>query len=259
MKLPIYQVDAFTSKVFGGNPAAVIPLEEWIDEKILQNIALENNLSETAFFVEENSGYKIRWFTPTAEVDLCGHATLASAYVLFNHLNFNKDILEFNSRSGKLIVEKDNSLISLNFPARVPKEVDKDKILIEALGVEPDKILFNKTLVAVYSNENIVRQMKPDIRKFLELETHGVIITAPGNRVDFVSRFFAPDVGIDEDPVTGYAHTLLAPFWAEELNKTKLTALQVSKRGGELFCEIIDDRVIIKGEGKLYMKGEIEI
>jgi PhzF family phenazine biosynthesis protein len=258
MKFSIYQVDAFTSKVFGGNPAAVIPLEEWIEDKLLQNIALENNLSETAFFVKEKSEYRIRWFTPTAEVDLCGHATLASAFVMFNEIGCKEDSIIFNSRSGKLIVEKVNDLISLNFPARVPSEVEKNNILLEALGVEPEKVLFNKTTVAVFKDEDLVRKLKPNIKKFLELETHGVITTAPGKQVDFVSRFFAPDVGIDEDPVTGYAHTLLIPFWSKELNKSKMTALQVSKRGGELFCEIDNDRVIIKGECKMYLKGEIE-
>ena len=259
MKLSIYQVDAFTSKVFGGNPAAVVPLPKWIDDKTLQNIASENNLSETAFFVKEKSEYRIRWFTPTAEVDLCGHATLASAFVMFNEIGCKEDSIIFNSRSGKLIVNKANNLISLNFPARVPKEVEKNQILIDALGEEPEKVLFNKTTLAVFNDEVLVRELNPNIKKFLELETHGVIISAPGKQVDFVSRFFAPDVGIDEDPVTGYAHTLLIPYWASELNKNKMSALQVSKRRGALFCEIDNDRVIIKGDCKLYLKGEIEI
>jgi predicted PhzF superfamily epimerase YddE/YHI9 len=180
-------------------------------------------------------------------------------YVMFNEIGCKEDSIIFHSRSGKLIVEKVNDLISLNFPARVPGEVEKNKILLEALGVEPEKVLFNKTTVAVFKDEDLVRKLKPNIKKFLELETHGVITTAPGKQVDFVSRFFAPDVGIDEDPVTGYAHTLLIPFWSRELNKSKMTALQVSKRGGELFCEIDNDRVIIKGECKMYLKGEIEI
>jgi PhzF family phenazine biosynthesis protein len=259
MNLTIYQVDAFTSKLFGGNPAAVIPLDDWLDDGLMQSIALENNLSETAFFVNENGEYRIRWFTPTAEVDLCGHATLASAYVMFNHLGFIESNISFNSKSGKLIVGREGELISLNFPARIPKPIELPNVLQEALKTKPKEILFNKTTVAVLNSETEVREIKPDIRRFLELQTHGVIITAPGDNVDFVSRFFAPDVGIDEDPVTGYAHTILTPYWAKVLNKNRMNALQVSKRGGELICEQNGDRVLIYGEGKLYLKGEIYI
>ncbi len=259
MKLKMYQVDAFTSKLFGGNPAAVVPLEDWLDDELMQNIALENNLSETAFFVNENGEYRIRWFTPTAEVDLCGHATLASAFVMFNQLGFSESSISFNSKSGKLIVGRENELISLNFPARIPKPGDTSPVLIEALNIKPQKILFNKTTVAVLNSETEVRDIKPDIKKFLELDTHGVIVTAQGDEVDFVSRFFAPDVGIDEDPVTGYAHTILTPYWAKTLSKNRMNALQVSKRGGELICELKDERVLILGEAKLYMKGDIYI
>jgi PhzF family phenazine biosynthesis protein len=259
MKLNIYQVDAFTSQLFGGNPAAVVPLENWLDDKLMQNIALENNLSETAFFVNENGRYRIRWFTPTAEVDLCGHATLASAFVLFNYLNFTADSISFDSKSGELVVGREGDLISLNFPARVPKPIELPPVLLNALHSEPEEVLFNKSLIAVFKTESEIREMHPDIKKFLELETHGVIITAPGDDVDFVSRFFAPDVGIDEDPVTGYAHTLLTPYWSKKLGKEKLNALQVSKRGGELICSYNNDRVIICGKGKLYLKGEIYI
>ncbi|MCB0743261.1 MAG: PhzF family phenazine biosynthesis protein [Ignavibacteriae bacterium] len=259
MKLKLYQVDAFTKNIFNGNPAAVVPLENWLDDSVMQNIAAENNLAETAFFVLEDSGYRIRWFTPTSEVDLCGHATLASSFVLFNILNFTENKIEFNSRSGKLIVTKENELISLNFPARNPKPIEFDEILIAALGVKPSEILFDKSTICVFENEEIVRKLKPQIKDFLKLNTHGVIITSQGNDVDFVSRFFAPDVGIDEDPVTGYAHTLLIPYWAKRLNKTKLNALQVSKRGGELFCEYLDERVKISGNAALYLEGEISI
>lgn len=259
MTLKIYQVDAFTSEVFGGNPAAVCPLENWLADEVLQKIANENNLSETAFFIKKENGFHIRWFTPTSEVDLCGHATLASSYVLFNFLNYEQDNIEFISKSGKLIVTKDNDLISLNFPARNPQKIQLNPLLSDALKLEPKEVYFDKSIICVFENESQIRKLKPSIKDFLKLQTHGVIITAPGDNVDFVSRFFAPDVGIDEDPVTGYAHTLLIPFWANKLSKNKLTALQVSERGGELFCENLDGRVKISGKAVLYLEGEIFI
>lgn len=259
MKLKTYQVDAFTYKVFSGNPAAVVPLENWLDDNILQNIALENNLSETAFFVNEKEGYRIRWFTPTSEVDLCGHATLASSFVLFNILNYEKNVIKFNSRSGELLVEKNDDLISLNFPARNPQKIEAPEYLLDALTKTPNEILFDKSIICVFDNEETVRNLKPKINDFLKVKTHGVIITAPGNKVDFVSRFFAPDVGIDEDPVTGYAHTLLIPYWAKRLYKNKLHALQVSKRGGELFCEHLANKVKISGKAVLYLDGDITV
>ena len=259
MKLKIYQVDAFTNKVFGGNPAAVCPLDKWLEDDMLQNIALENNLSETAFFIKEENRLHIRWFTPTSEVDLCGHATLASSFLLFNILGYESNRIVFNSKSGELIVEKENELISLNFPARNPQAINADKLLVEALTENPSEVLFDKSTVCVFDNEDQIRKMKPKITDFLKLNTHGVIITAPGDKVDFVSRFFAPDVGIDEDPVTGYAHTILIPYWAKRLNKQKLHALQVSKRGGELFCENLGKRVKISGNAVLYLEGEVTI
>lgn len=259
MKLKLFQVDAFTSKVFQGNPAAVVPLENWLDDLTMQNIAAENNLAETAFFVNEKEGYRIRWFTPSSEVDLCGHATLASSYVLFNIFNYSEKIIEFNSRSGKLIITKENDLISLNFPSRNPQKIDDSKILIEALGKKPNEVFFDKSTICVFEDEETIRNLSPKIKDFLKLQTHGVIITARGNNVDFVSRFFAPDVGIDEDPVTGYAHTLLIPLWSKKLNKTILSAKQVSKRGGELFCEYLGDRVKISGSAVLFLEGEITI
>ena len=259
MKLKLFQVDAFTSKVFQGNPAAVVPLENWLDDLTMQNIAAENNLAETAFFVNENDGYRIRWFTPASEVDLCGHATLASSYVLFNLLNYSDNIIEFNSRSGKLIVTKESDLISLNFPSRNPQKINLNEILTDALGKKPTEVFFDKSTICVFDDEEIVKNLSPRINDFLKLKTHGVIITAKGNDVDFVSRFFAPDVGIDEDPVTGYAHTLLIPLWSKKLNKTILSAKQVSKRGGELFCEYLGDRVKISGNAVLYLEGEITI
>lgn len=259
MTLQLYQVDAFTNKVFGGNPAAVCRLESWLDDKTLQKIANENNLSETAFFVEYENKFYIRWFTPTSEVDLCGHATLAAAYVLFNILDYKSEIIEFASKSGVLMVERENDLIKLNFPARNPKQIIAQEILLNSLAIKPTEVYFDKTMVCVFESEEQVRSLKPQIKDFLKLQTHGVIITAPGDTVDFVSRFFAPDVGIDEDPVTGYAHTLLIPLWSKKLNKKNLSALQVSKRGGELFCEHLNDRVIISGKAILYLQGEIYI
>lgn len=257
MTLKLYQVDAFASKVFGGNPAAVCPLDSWLDDDIMQKIANENNLSETAFFVNEGQHYRIRWFTPTSEVDLCGHATLASAFTLFNKLGYSKGYIEFMSRSGKLIVEKKDDLLNLNFPARNPQPIKPNSMLLDALGVTPKEVFFDKSTICVLENEEVVRTLAPNVKEFLKLNTHGVIITSEGNNVDFVSRFFAPDVGIDEDPVTGYAHTLLTPLWAKKLGKSKLHALQVSKRGGELFCEHLADRVSIAGKAVLYLEGNI--
>jgi len=203
--------------------------------------------------------FRIRWFTPAREVDLCGHATLASAYVLFNNLNFPDPKIEFISKSGQLIVERDGELLSLNFPARNPQPIEMKNELLDALTIIPQEVLFDKTTLCVYENEQQVKQLKPIIKDFLKLNTHGVIITAPGDSADFVSRFFAPDVGIDEDPVTGYAHTLLIPFWTKKLKKQKLHALQISERGGELFCEHLEGRVIISGKAVLYLEGEIYI
>ncbi|MCF8241946.1 MAG: PhzF family phenazine biosynthesis protein [Melioribacteraceae bacterium] len=259
MKFRLYQVDAFTDKLFGGNPAAVVPLESWLSDERLQNIAMENNLSETAFFVEKDNGYHIRWFTPTDEVDLCGHATLASSFVIFNFLDCNKNEIIFDSLSGMLKVTRSEDLITLDFPSRIIEEIEPNSELIKALPVKPSKVLFNKSTVAVFENEEVVRSMKPDIKRFLNWDTHGVIITSKGNEVDFVSRFFAPDVGIDEDPVTGYAHTLLTPYWSKELNKKKLHAKQVSKRGGDLIVEDCGARIKISGKAVIYFQTEFEL
>lgn len=259
MKLQIYQVDAFTSELFGGNPAAVIPLNEWLPDEAMQNIGLENNLSETAFFVKEGNEYQIRWFTPTVEVPLCGHATLASAYVIFNFFEESANELHFLSKSGELIVTKEKNLISLNFPANKPKPAEPDPKILEAVTAEHKEILLNKTYLAIFDDEETVRNMKPNIRVLDDLDADGLIISAKGNEVDFVSRYFVPTAGIDEDPVTGYAHTILTPYWSEKLNKKKLHALQVSERGGELWLEDLGDRVKISGNTTLYLKGEIYI
>lgn len=260
MKLPLYQIDAFTTKVFKGNPAAVVPLAEWLPDDLMQSIALENNLSETAFFVKEGNEYHIRWFTPAVEVPLCGHATLASSYVIFNFIEKESDTITFNSKSGKLVITKDNERIVLNFPANKPGKIEPPQNLLDAMPADPVEVLFNKSFLAVFNDEETVRNMKPDMRILANLHEDGLIITAPGKEYDFVSRFFVPSAGIDEDPVTGYAHTILTPYWSERLGKAELNAYQASKRGGEVFVEnLTEDRVKISGTAVLYMVGEIEI
>ena len=259
MRIPLYQVDAFTGKVFAGNPAAVCPLEAWPEDSLMQNIAAENNLSETAFFIREGEDYRIRWMTPTVEVDLCGHATLASAFVIFRFIEPDADRIVFRSRSGDLAVVREGDLLSLDFPANRPHHQAPPKKLLDAFPAQPSEVLWNRSFVLVYGSEDAVRNMKPDIRKLQDVEAFGAIITARGNEADFVSRFFVPQVGVDEDPVTGYAHTILVPYWAERLGRSKLRALQVSRRGGELFCEDRGDRVKIAGRAVLYLQGHIEI
>jgi len=259
MKIPFYQVDAFTDHIFGGNPAGVCPLKEWISDEKMQKIAAENNLSETAFFVPENDNYRIRWFTPTVEVDLCGHATLASGHVLFNHLNYTRDIAHFESRSGCLNVRRDQNLIILDFPTASFKRVSHPEILIKALGKKFSEVYSSNDYLVVFDSEKDILDLKPDFQLLLQLETRGVIVTARGKDVDFVSRFFAPAVGINEDPVTGSAHTILTPYWAKKLNKTELTASQLSERRGKLFCKYLGDRVEISGMAVTYLTGTINL
>jgi PhzF family phenazine biosynthesis protein len=257
MNLEIFQVDAFTKKVFGGNPAAICPLNEWLPAETMQKIALENNLAETAFFVKKDDGYELRWFTPTVEMDLCGHATLASAYVLYELLGERADVLKFQTKSGLLTVEKKDDLLVLDFPSRPAVACDVPDGLIEAIGKTPKEVLKSRDYLMVYESEEEVRAIKPNFAALLEIDTHAVIVTAKGSDSDFVSRFFAPEVGVFEDPVTGSAHCTLIPYWAEKLGKTKLFARQVSARGGELFCELVGDRVRIGGNAALYLKGNI--
>ena len=259
MRIRQYQVDAFARRVFEGNPAAVCPLEGWLDDEILLAIAAENNLSETAFFVPTGEGFRLRWFTPVAEVDLCGHATLASAHVLFEHLGFAGQAIEFDTRSGKLIVGRNGNSLSMDFPATVPTPCDAPKALVEGLGVKPLEVLAAGDYVAVLESEAQVRAMAPDMAKLCELDLRGVCVTASGSQADFVSRFFGPRVGIPEDPVTGSAHCALAPYWAAKLGKQRLTAQQVSKRGGEILCTLQNDRVILEGCAVTFMEGEIRI
>jgi PhzF family phenazine biosynthesis protein len=259
LQIPFYQVDAFTDHLFGGNPAGVCPLKEWIPDDIMQKIAAENNLSETAFFVPEKNGYRIRWFTPKVEVDLCGHATLASGYVLFNHLNHPDSNVNFESRSGRLIVRKDKNLIILDFPAANFQRISPPEILIKALNKRFSEVYFSNDYMVVLDSEKDILDLKPDLQLLSQLEIRGVIVTTRGTDVDFVSRFFAPAVGINEDPVTGSAHTLLTPYWAAKLNKTELTARQLSERRGKLFCKYLGERVEISGTAVTYLSGIINI
>lgn len=259
MKQKIYQIDAFTDKVFSGNPAAVCPLNEWLSDALLQKIALENNLAETAFYVKQGHEYQIRWFTPTVEVDLCGHATLAAAFVLFHFENYLADEIHFySSRSGQLKVRKKGDYLTLNFPTDIVKQVDLSEALTNCFDLPPIEAFKGKTdYMLVYETENQIKKMVPNFEKISKLDGRGVIITAKGNDVDFVSRFFAPQSGINEDPVTGSAHTTLTPYWAKKLNKNELTAIQLSERQGFLKCTYSTERVEISGQGKLYLIGEI--
>jgi PhzF family phenazine biosynthesis protein len=260
MKIPFYQVDAFSGKVFGGNPAAICILEYWLDTDVLQSIAAENNLSETAFLVPKSTGlYDLRWFTPAMEVDLCGHATLASAFVIFSFVDSVLSSVDFQTKSGPLSVARSGELLSMDFPARKPEPAEKSPLIVQALGAEPLEVLKSRDLLAVFKDESTIKNIKPDFNKLMQMDTFAVIVTAKGEKSDFVSRFFAPKAGIDEDPVTGSAHCTLIPYWAERLGKDHLHAFQLSKRGGELFCENAGDRVRIAGRAVLYAKGELHL
>lgn len=261
-KIKLYQVDAFTNKLFQGNPAAVCVIDEWLSDELMQKIGLENNLSETAFVVQKGDVYEIRWFTPTLEVDLCGHATLAAAFVLFEYYNHSTNTITFQFKSsGKLTVDKnDNGSLTLNFPTDIVSKVDIPEALISAFNIQPKECYKGRTdYLLIYSSQEEIENINPDFSKILTSGERGVIISAPGKNNDFVSRFFAPQAGINEDPVTGSAHTTLAPVWSEKLNKPKLTAKQLSKRGGDLVCELVGDRVKISGNAVKYLIGEIEI
>jgi PhzF family phenazine biosynthesis protein len=260
MRLPIYQVDAFTSRLFAGNPAAVMPLPHWLTDDRLQAIAAENNLSETAFFVREGGIWRLRWFTPAVEVALCGHATLATALVMRRRLGLWSDSIAFETRSGTLVVREDGERLALDFPAQPPKPCLAPDGLASALGAEPVDVLREIDLVCVFDRAEDVRRLRPDIRALAAIDVRGVIVTAPGDGdCDFVSRFFAPRGGIDEDPVTGSAHCKLIPYWARRLGQTRLFARQVSARGGELWCEDRGPRVSIAGHGVIYLEGMVEI
>ncbi|MFC0654644.1 PhzF family phenazine biosynthesis protein [Mongoliitalea lutea] len=259
MATKIYQVDAFSEQIFGGNPAAVVPLNSWLPDERLQAIALENNLSETAFYVQNEEGFDLRWFTPTTEVALCGHATLSAAHVLFEEENYCSNVINFYSRySGLLKVYRTANGITLNFPADEIKKIPLTKELMEGFQYPPYEAYMGKTdIILVFDSEQMIQTMKVAIPAIERIDARGVIITAPGYQVDFVSRFFAPKVGVPEDPVTGSAHTSLTVLWSLKMNKTKFVARQLSKRGGELNCEILENRVLITGKAVTYLRGEI--
>ena len=261
MRLPLYQVDAFTDRLFSGNPAAICPLTSWLPDATMQAIAAENNLSETAFFVPEGGDYALRWFTPTVEVDLCGHATLASGYVVMSLLEPQRRSVSFKTlKAGTLTVSKSSDLLVMDFPARPAALAEPPSGLLAALGGAPRQVLRARDHLVVYGTAEEVAALKPDLAALAKVDCWAAIVTAPGeNGVDFVSRFFAPAQGVPEDPVTGSSHTTLAPYWAERLGKTELEARQLSRRGGALRCTLNADRVSIAGRAVLYLEGLIEV
>jgi PhzF family phenazine biosynthesis protein len=262
MKIPIYQADAFTGELFGGNPAAVCPLQNWLSDDLMQQIAVENNLSETAYLVKDNNDFHIRWFTPGTEVKLCGHATLASAHILFNVLGHAGDTIIFHSKSGPLKVTKhSNGKLTLDFPSNPPEAVTAiPNGIFEGLGIGTAPVFKTSfDYMVVLPSQKIIEALTPDFKKLAQAPCRGVIATAAGDEVDFVSRCFYPQSGIDEDPVTGSAHTIMVPYWAKQLNKTSMKAIQLSKRRGYLDCELAGDRVLMSGNAVTYLKGEIEV
>ena len=260
MKIPIFQIDTFTNKLFSGNPAAVCPLNEWLPDDQLLSIAAENNLSETAFFVKQKGAYTLRWFSPVTEVDLCGHATLAAGFVILNHITPLKEYVDFFTKSGRLSVKRKGKFLTMSFPRRDPTLCKAPVGLINSLGIKPKKFFVShRDYMALYDTEDDIKSISPDMYALKNIDRLGIIVTAVGKESDFVSRFFAPKAGIPEDHVTGSAHCTLVPYWAKQLRKTRLHAVQLSKRGGELFCELQDRNVIITGEAKLYLSGDILI
>lgn len=257
MRIRQFQVDAFATRLFAGNPAAVCPLRNWLSNEVLQAIASENNLSETAFFVPTGEGFELRWFTPTVEVELCGHATLATAHVLFEHLGHPGGTIRFETRSGELTVQRKGDRLAMVFPARAPRPCATPPALSDALGMEPLEVLQADDYIAVFDNEATIRALLPDMVKLCTLKRRGVSVTAPGSEVDFVSRFFAPALGVPEDPVTGSAHCELAPYWAGRLGKSQMHARQVSRRGGDVFCEVSGEQVVLEGSAVTFLAGEI--
>ena len=257
LRIPFYQVDAFTSRLFGGNPAGVCLLESWLPAEVMQAVAAENNLSETAFLVKEGDGWGLRWFTPEVEVDLCGHATLASGFVLLKVLGVAAGTVRFSTQSGPLAVNEEGDLLSMDFPSRPGEPCQAPPSLPEGLGIAAAEVRRSRDYLMVVESEEQVRALRPDMGRLAGLDALGVIVTAPGRTCDFVSRFFAPGAGVPEDPVTGSAHCTLVPYWSHRLGKKRLHALQVSARGGELFCEDRGDRVSIAGTAALYLQGHI--
>jgi len=259
METPLYQIDAFSDRPFSGNPAGVCPLDAWLGDSVMQSIAAENNLPETAFFVKNDDGYDLRWFTPAVEIELCGHATLASAFVIMNYIDSKTPEVVFSTKSGELRVRRENDLFTMDFPSQPAEPCDTPGDLVAGLGINPKEVLKSEDYLVVVEDEADVRTGTPDFERLKRLDLRGIIVTAPGSDADFVSRFFAPGIGINEDPVTGSSHCTLIPYWSKRLGKKKMHALQLSKRGGELFCEMRQDRVLIAGRCALYMKGTITL
>ena len=261
MEIDIFQIDAFTSELFKGNPACVMPLDNWLPDELLLKIAKENNVSETAFFIKEGEGFYLRWFTPEIEMDLCGHATLATAYCLKNHLDYKKNKVIFDSMSGELIVKFDGDYIQMDFPHRKPKSSELPKNIMDSLSIKPNKVLKARDYVLVYDNEEQIKNIEIDKELFdkTNLDPGGVVITSKGTKSDFVSRYFVPQCSFFEDPVTGSTHCSLVPYWSEILKKTKLKSIQLSERGGEMFCEDLGNRVIINGKAKTYFNGKVTL
>jgi PhzF family phenazine biosynthesis protein len=259
VEIPLYQVDAFTSKRFAGNPAAICPLKSWLDDATMQALAAENNLAETAYFVEKNGDYELRWFTPAKEVDLCGHATLASASVLYRQLGYRAEEVRFHTLSGVLTVKPHGTGFAMDFPSRPPQPCTPHLDLVRSLGVEPVEVLGTRDYFVRYETESQVRAIDPDFALVKRLDRFAVIVTAPGDHCDFVSRFFAPGAGVPEDPVTGSAHCTLTPYWSEKLGKKAMNARQVSQRGGELYVEDRGERVLIAGDAVLVITGSVHL
>lgn len=257
MHLPIYQIDAFSDEVFHGNPAAVVIMDSWPEDNLLQKIAAENNLSETAFLKAKKENYEIRWFTPVCEVPLCGHATLASAYLILKEFEPQREDVIFESKSGNLTVKADGDLLSMSFPTSKIEKTDVSFEIIEALHRKPAELYKSDDYMAVFNDEKIIHDMQPNFEAIKSLDARGIIITAPGKKADFVSRFFAPAIGINEDPVTGSAHTKLTPYWSKRLGKNKLIAEQLSERRGKLICRNLGKRTEISGKARIYLKGHI--
>lgn len=258
MTQPFYQVDAFTDHLFGGNPAGVCPLDQWLPEEVMQKIAMENNLAETAFFVREEDHFHIRWFTPVTEVDLCGHATLGTAWVIFNKMGYAEPLLTFRSRSGWLTVTQSNGTMTLDFPADRIAPATPPPGLTDSMGVAPLEVYKGKTdWMVVVATQGEVERLDPDMGLLSKIPCRGVMVTSRGVQVDFVSRFFGPQSGVPEDPVTGSAHTSLTPYWADKLGKSRMSAMQLSKRQGLLTVELKGDRVFISGQARLYLQGTI--
>jgi len=259
MELIIYQVNAFTDKIFCGNPAAICPLDDWLPDDVLQKIAIENSVAETAFFIPTSDGFEIRWFTPEIEMDLCGHATLATAHVITRHLNPQLSCLKFHSKSGVLIVKVENELLTMDFPSRKPEPSDVPQIIVDAIQEKPIEVLKSRDYILVFESEETIQNLKPNqsMLNQINLDPGGIVVTAKGNDVDFVSRFFTPQASIFEDPVTGSAHCSLIPYWSKILGKKSMHALQLSPRRGEILCKDLGERVLISGEAVTFLKGQI--